>query len=189
MKSLGRGRVEMRALAGLVAGLVACTSTEPGSDGGVPNGTVPAELVGSWYYGNVSPTNYYNPGSGGWSNAYGTGMFYTFKADGSFEFGYQVYAGSYGCVNTVMWYKAGAVNADPATHTVTVSPRVALLNSQDNCQPEFNYEKEIDKSVEHLTWRFGQDEWGYDALFLGFPTGEEIAFYHWDPGTGLRRGQ
>jgi hypothetical protein len=189
MMTLGMGRVGMRGLAGLLAGLVACSSTEPagGEDG--TNGTVPAELVGSWYYGSVSPTNYYNPGSGQWSNAYGEGMFYTFKADGTFEFGYEVQAGSYGCTNTVMWYKSGGVNADPSAQTVTVRPRVALLNSKDNCRPEWNYEKEIDKSPEQLSWRFGQDDWGYDALFLRFPSGEEIAFYRWDPGAGLGSGQ
>jgi hypothetical protein len=58
------GRLGMRGLAGLLAGLVACSSTEPGAGDAPANGTVPAELVGSWIYGSVSPTSYYNPGSG-----------------------------------------------------------------------------------------------------------------------------
>jgi hypothetical protein len=145
-------------------------------------------LVGSWIYGSVSPTNYYNPGSGQWSNAYGAGMFYTFKENGTFEFGYRVYSGSYGCTNTAMWYKSGRVDADPTAHTVTVRPTTALLNSQDNCRPEWNYEKEIDRSPEQLSWRFGLDEWGYEALFLRFATNEELAFYRWDPDAALRSG-
>jgi hypothetical protein len=178
-------RLGMAGMAGLLAGLVACSSTEPGGagggGGGGTGGTVPAELVGSWYNGSVSPTNYYNPGSGQWNNAYGEGMFYTFKADGTFEFGYEIQSGSYGCTNTVMWYKSGRVDSNPAAQTVTVRPRVALLNSQDNCHPEWNYEKPIDPSPEQLAWHFGKDAYGYDALLLDFPTGDEIAFYPWNP--------
>lgn len=183
------GRQAFRRAAGLLAVLGACSSTEPGTGPDTPPGSVPPELVGSWYYGSVSPTNYYNPNSGQWSNAYGEGMFYTFKADGTFEFGYRVYAGSYGCTNTMMWYKSGSMSSEPAAKTVTVRPKTALLNSKDNCRPEWNYEKEIDKSPEQLGWRFGQDEWGFDALFLRFPTGEETAFYRWNPegSAGMAR--
>ncbi len=188
MKTLAVGRSGVGGLIGVVVGLVACATTEPGGSVG-GGGTVPAELVGSWYYGSVSPTNYYDPGSGQWSNAYGEGMFYTFEANGTFEFGYRVVAGAYGCTNTVMWYKSGVVSTDPVTVTVTVLPRVALLNSQDNCRPEWNYERPIDKRPEQLSWRFGQDEWGTEALFLRWPTGEESPFYRWDPGTGLRRAR
>jgi hypothetical protein len=183
MKTLGLGRLRMGGLAGLLAGLLACGSTEPGGagGGGAGGGTVPVDLVGSWYNGTVSPINYYDPGSGQWSNGYGEGMFYTFKADGTFEFGYEVQAGAYGCTNTHMWYKSGRVVSDSATQTVTVQPHVALLDSKDNCQAKNNYEKPIDPSAEQLGWHFGKDAYGYDALLLDFSTGEEIAFYRWTP--------
>ena len=190
MLAIAMGRLGIRGMIALVAGLAACNSTEPsgGDDDQVPSGSMAPELVGSWYYGSVSPTNYYN-GSGQWSNAYGEGMFYTFKANGTFEFGYRIYAGSYGCTNTVMWYKSGSATSDVAAKTVMVRPKVALLNSKDNCRPEWNYEKEIDKSPEQLSYRFGRDEWDGDALFLRFPTGEEIAFYRWNPDAAPGNGK
>ncbi len=187
MTDYPRPRAHRRRMAILLAGLQACGAGDAGNGPAGEPGQVPAALLGSWYYGSVSPTNYYDPGSGQWSTGYGAGMFYTFRADGTFEFGYAVQAGSYGCTNSVMWYKAGRVDADPALPLVTTRPDVALLNSRDNCRPEWNYEKPIDPSPERLRWRFGVDEWGGEALFLTFATGEEIAFYPWVPGAGLEQ--
>ena len=162
-------------------------ATGPGGGGGTPRTTVPAELVGTWYHGSVSPSSFYDPGSGHWDSAYGEGMFYSLTADGRFEFGYRIYTSSYGCNSVAMFWKTGTVAVDQGTGSFTLYPSRAVLHSTDDCRSEWNYTKNIPKDPETLYWQFGDDGYGTAALLLASATSTASAFYPWNAAAAVRR--
>jgi hypothetical protein len=175
----------MRALQFPALALAACggDGAGPNDDGSTPSTVVPAELVGTWYHGEVSPSNYYDPSSGHWDNSYGEGLFYTLTPDGHFEWGYRIYTSTYGCNDVAMFWKKGTVTVDPATQSFTVYPTEAILHSTDDCRPEWNYTKQISKAPETVYWGFDDDGYGTTALLLAYASTQPSAFYPWSPGA------
>ena len=149
----------------------------PNSVGQTPHTGVPQELVGTWINGAVSATNFYNPATGSWSNGHGTGLFYRFNADGTFEYGWQEYANSYGCGERALVYKKGTVTVDAATHTVQVYPRSSVVRGESSCSASSNYEKPGPTAQETLIWDWAKDEYGHTYLLLRFPSTGFSWFY------------
>ena len=158
-------------------GLPGGPTDQPGTPGGPTDqpgaGMVPDELVGSWYNGQVSNTNFYQPETGHWDNAGGTGMFYTLNADGTFEYGWRLYSQLYGCAMTVFVYRKGTVESDPENATVVLHTTYAKMHSEDSgvdhCPAGGNYDKDIEKEDEVLIYEFGQDDYGNEVLYLRNP--------------------
>lgn len=174
-------------LAALLIGALACGKTgsditAPDDGGPTPGGSgMPSEIVGSWYVGSVSPTNYHNTSTGSWSNAGGEGMFYTLKANGKFEFGYEIYSTVYGCTITAMFWKTGTVTMDAASHVITLHPSEATLHSTDTCSASGNYDKAISRDPEVLSWNFVVDDYGERVLRLRWQGTDEFKdFYRWN---------
>ncbi len=167
-------------LIALVAGACGGSGTGPNDGGGTPRTSVPAELVGTWYHGEVSPSNFYDSLSGSWDNAYGEGLFYGFTSDGQFQWGYRVYSSSYSCNDVAMFWKKGTVTVDTVNHTFTIHPTEAILHSTDDCHPEWNYTKQIPKDPETVYWGIGDDGYGSTALLLAYANGQPSAFYPWN---------
>lgn len=117
-----------------------------GTPGGNPGGgnppatAVPAELLGSWRYGSISPTNFWNDHTGVYSgNAYGMSDHYTFERDGSYtEFAY-IYTQSYGCRTQVWTSIEGKVTV--ADGAFTEYPTKGRYKVADTCAASRNYER------------------------------------------------
>ena len=111
--------------------------TPDGSPGapGAPEGTrIPAALVGQWYAGSVSPTDYYDAGTGHWSgNGYGSGVMYTFAADGHYTFAYQTSTRLYGCYTLTLFYVKGDMRVDAAAGTYDLRPTSGTKLERSNC--------------------------------------------------------
>ncbi len=135
--------------------------------GSTPRTEVPGELVGTWYNGSVSLTNFFNPTTGEWSNAVGNGSFYRFYQNGTFEFGWQMHVSLYGCTNTGMVYRRGTVVVQDSV--LVLYDQYARVMGQDNCNPSKNYEKPGTISTETLVVQPGVDEWGNPGLLLRGP--------------------
>ncbi len=181
-----RGALIMAALSTVVAlALNGCKSNPTGVDNDdknngnddTPRTAVPAELVGAWHHGSVSSINFYNPTTGSWANGYGEGLFYKFNSDGTFEYGWQVYANSYGCSSRALVYKKGTVTVDPATSTIQVYVTMARVHGEDSCAPSSNCDRPVPLINETLIWEFGKDEYGNTVLWLRFPDTGFSDFY------------
>jgi hypothetical protein len=170
-----------RALGILASLIAACGTAANDIDTSGPRTRVPADLAGSWYHGSVSPSNFHDTQTGSWDSAYGEGLFYTFYEDGRFEYGWRAYTSSYGCNDVAMVYKSGTVTVDAAARTVVTHPTKAVLHSTDNCNPAWNYDKDIPRDSETLFWERGVDDYGGEALLLSSPTATASAFYPWNP--------
>src|SRR6478735_5678999 len=126
---------------------------------------VPDEIVGTWYYGDVSSTEIFSNGS--WSNEVGSGQYYTFHKDGTFEFGYRNYAMVGTCSNEGMAYRKGtfAVNGNQ----ITLYDTYAKMMEQHSCEPSSNYDKDMEKkSGEAIVAQTGQDNYGNAGLYLSY---------------------
>lgn len=152
----------------------------PGGPQGEPGTTIPPVLLASWYAGDVSSTSFFTPSTGPWDNAGGTGLLYTFKADGSFEFGWRLYSQLYGCATTAMVFRSGTVTADPATATLVLHTTYARMHSEDNCNASGNYDKDIPLEEETLIYQLGTDEYGQEVLRIRGPATDPSAFHRAD---------
>jgi hypothetical protein len=152
-----------------------------GTPGETPGaGMVPDEVVGTWYTGTVSSINFFTPSTGHWDNAGGTGMFYTLKPDGTFEYGWRLYSQLYGCAMTVLVYRKGTITSEPAQGALVLHTTYARMHSEDNCNESGNYDKPIEKEDETLFYELGQDDYGYEVLWMRGPDTEPSAFHRED---------
>jgi len=135
--------------------------------GSTPQTPVPAAFVGTWYNGSISLTNFYNPTTGEWSNAVGSGSFYRFNQNGTFEFGWQMHVSLYGCTNIGMVYRRGTVAVQDSV--LVLYDQYARVMAQDNCSASRNYDRPGTISTETLVIQPGQDEWGNTGLYIRAP--------------------
>ena len=161
-------------LRGLFVALILLTLTascQKGKDAvsNTPRATdVPDEIAGTWYYGDVSSTEILSNGS--WSNAVGSGQSYTFRKDGTFEFGYRNYAMAGTCSNEGMAYRKGTFTVNG--NQITLYDNYAKIMEQHSCAPSQNYDRNMDKkSGEIIVAQTGQDDYGNAGLYLSYPNG------------------
>ncbi len=135
-------RLAPAALTSLAAGCAVEDATGPdggGTDGGT-GGSVPAALVGSWRYGVISPTNFWNDHTGVFSgNAYGMSDHYVFNRNGTFKEYTYIYTQSYGCRTQVWVEMNGGVDFDDATFTTEVTG--GRFKVSDSCSSSRNYDR------------------------------------------------
>lgn len=118
---------------------VAGSPDSPRSPGGSPHTRVPETLVGKWYQGQVSSTNYYDPSNGHWSGPSGTGNAWTFTAEGRFTRYTLLQQSFYGCTTSIFWWEEGTVSADDEQARLTTTR--AQIKSVDNCSAKYNYDR------------------------------------------------
>jgi hypothetical protein len=148
--------------------LAACAAGDgaAGPGGGSPRTRVPDELVGSWYSGNVSPTEFVDPNTGHHlGNGYGKGLFYTFNADGTFEEGFQRFSNLYDCGTLTFIYVKGTVTVDESTSTLELHPTSAKIVEQNSCNG-YNDSHAVQWDPERIAYRRGTDEYGATALWM-----------------------
>lgn len=141
-------RITALAACALTALTTACTVAEettgpdatPATGSGPVTGSVPAEFVGGWRYGSVSPTNFWDDHTGVYSgNAYGMSNQYIFGRDGSFKEYIYIYTQSYGCQMQAWVEMSGAVRFDDASFTTQVTG--GRFKTIDTCASSHNKDR------------------------------------------------
>jgi hypothetical protein len=138
--------------------------------------TLPEDIIGSWYAGNVSSIGYVDPNTGSYSEGGSEGLRYVFSEDGTWSFGYLITSQLYACLMRVMVYREGIVDySDPVAHLLHLDARTAQIHSEDSCAADGDDDRDLPPDDEVLLWHRTADEYG-DVLFLRSPTSGYSAF-------------
>ncbi len=144
-------------------------------DSSTPRTNVPVELAREWYYGNLSSTNFYNPGTGQFSAPSGTGMYFKFTEDGYYEKGVLLQSSLYGCSTTFYAFNKGTVVIEG--NKIILYPTYGSIKSEDNCVSANNYEKPDQLEKEVMIWELGLDEYNSETLWLRYEDGNPSPFH------------
>lgn len=132
-------------LVALTALATACTVADDvtGPDDDAPvAGSVPPEFVGSWRYGSVSPTNFWDDHTGVYAgNAYGMSHQYVFGSNGAYKEYVYVYTKSYGCEIQAWVEMSGSVRFDGASFTTQVAN--GHFKTIDPCASSHNKDRDM----------------------------------------------
>lgn len=146
-----------------------------------PGVDVPASIAATWQTGSVSSVNFFNASTGQFSSPTGTGLFYRFDHDGEYEKGMLLQSSLYGCTMTVVFYERGIVTAVEGSldegWTLQLHPTYGRQRSRDTCVAANNFERPHELADETLIAFLGQDEYGYEALFMRWPDSDWSAFH------------
>jgi hypothetical protein len=167
-----------------LAALLACSAggsgdgpSAPAGAGATPSTRVPDELVGTWYSGDVSPTQFYNPSTGQWGGSgYSKGLFYTFTADGRYEYGLQLTSQLYGCGTLTQFYVTGTIAVNTSARSYTLHPAAAKRLERNTCagtQTESRYAETGESNYYQV--RVGGD--GAEELLTRKTDGSDPAWY------------
>lgn len=140
-----------------------------------PRSEVPVQLAKEWYYGNISSTNFFNPGTGQFSAPSGTGMYFKFTTEGYYEKGVLLQSSLYGCTSTFYAFNKGTMVVEG--NKITLYPTYGKIKSEDNCSTENNYEKPDDIQKEIMLWEIGLDEYNQETLWLRYEDGQPSPFH------------
>jgi uncharacterized protein (DUF2141 family) len=111
-------------------------------------------LVGNWYQGSSSGVDYYNPSTGSWAPPSGSGFRFTFNPDGTYEYSGLMQSSLYNCTMTVFGYETGKYSLQ--NDILVLTQNVSKMKSQDTCNSDFNYEKDVPLETDYRLVRFGQ---------------------------------
>lgn len=182
-----RVRTHRLALAAAAALLVAVAS--PDADARTVRDAVPAdlpaELVGSWRHGRISPTNFWNDQTGAYAgNAYGMSDYYEFTAGGSYKRMTYIYTQMYSC-RTQTWTEVrGTLTADAGRFTLR--PTEGRYQVANSCAKSQNYTRPMaaaelaEKQGETWAWSRTQRD-GRSVLAADRPGGTEPVYYEREP--------
>jgi hypothetical protein len=137
-----------------------------GGDDNSPSSRVPDELVGAWYAGDVSPTEFYDPNTGSWGGqGYSEGVYYRFAADGHYDFGYQLASELYGCGTRTLFYVTGTMTVDETAGVFELHPTSAKKIEQNSCSGK-NTETPFEGEGESNYYEVRQDDAGHVQLWV-----------------------
>jgi uncharacterized protein (DUF2141 family) len=111
-------------------------------------------LEGNWYQGSSSGVDYYNPSTGSWAAPSGSGFRFTFNPDGTYEYSGLIQSSLYNCTMTVFGYETGSYSLQ--NDILVLTQNVSKMKSQDTCNSDFNYEKDVPLETDYRLVRFGQ---------------------------------
>jgi hypothetical protein len=140
-----------------------------------PAGSLPAELAGTWFSGQVLNRQLYNRDTGLWSDPGGLGHMYTFSADGSYSLASYLKLGEGTlCVSTVWKYHTGTARVNGATLELT--PNYARTRTQIVCGSHSDSETEGPYTTTSIPWQVGRDDQGHTRLRLVEAQGETLYY-------------
>jgi hypothetical protein len=140
-----------------------------------PRTSIPAQLVGNWYSGNISGINFFNATTGQWGAPSGTGIFFKFTQDGYYEKGTLLQSSLYGCSTSFLAYNKGTMSVEG--NMIVLYPTYGRIKSIDNCVAENNYEKSDQLQQEKIIWHVSLDEYGSEVLMMSYEDSNPSAFY------------
>jgi hypothetical protein len=141
------------------------SSSNPLTPGINPPATMQGSLVGTWFWGTVSSTSYYNSATGEWGNASGGGAKYSFNPDGTYEGNFLFQNTFYSCTTKFFNYEEGTYTF--ADDVLTLTTILDKTKSEDDCNASGNYEKDIPLETKYKFVRFKRDISEYTGEDLG----------------------
>jgi hypothetical protein len=149
--------------------------TQPPPPPPPPGGSLPAELAGTWYSGQLLNRQLYNRDTGLWSDPGGLGHMYVFGADGSYVLASYLKLGEGTiCVSTVWKYHAGTARVEG--EMLLLTPSYARTRTQIACGGNSESETEGPLTTAAIPWQVGQDEQGHTRLQLAEEHGVTLYF-------------
>lgn len=120
--------------------------------------------VGNWYQGSSSTTTYYSPSTGSWAPPSGTGFRYEFRPDGSYTYSGLMQSSMYSCTMAIFNYQTGRWQVQD--RVLALEPDLDKMRSEDNCNEQYNYEKDVPLEPQYFLWELDQDDYGTPVLNL-----------------------
>lgn len=119
-------------------------------------GPIPPDLVGQWATGSAG-AGYYSEGalSGGRTPLGGSGMSFTFSADGRYAETGVLQTSVAACTTVVFNSEEGSFRVNG--NTLTVETKGGNQISKDNCNAKFNYRRRMEPRRTTCTWRIEPD--------------------------------
>ena len=147
-------------------GAASRTAVEPDSTPELSGPPIPDGVVGRWYAGSASPSEYMDPNTGHWyGNGYGSGLSYTFNADGTYARAFLTFVSIGSCGIREFTYTKGTVTVDTATTVLALQPTAARVTWQNTCSGETD-SRAVAAESEQLYYFPGTDYQGATALWL-----------------------
>lgn len=133
-----------------------------------PAGALPAELVGTWYNGQILNLQFYNRDTGVWSDAGGLGHMYALNANGTYTLvSYLKLGEGTTCVSTVAKYQSGTASVNG--NTLLLTPGVNRTRTTTCGGPASDIEGS--HATYSLPWQVGEDANSHTRLWLDEPQG------------------
>jgi hypothetical protein len=127
-------------------------------------GTLPANLVGTWYSGNAPLIDFYDPTTGSWRDVSGLGQSYTFAADGSYTYAGFLRIQNGLCRTEVSTYRSGSAAVEDAALVVTA--KIAKTRTVVVCGSTTDTTTEGPFTPVTLGWQVKDDELGRPKLVV-----------------------
>jgi hypothetical protein len=127
--------------------------------------TQTGSIVGSWFWGTVSSTSYYNESTGIWADPSGGGLKYTFNPDGTYEGNFLFQNTFYSCSTRIFSFTQGTYSLED--QLLTLTPTLDKTKSEDDCHPSKNYEKDLPLETQYRFIEFRRDISEYTGEDLG----------------------
>ncbi len=144
----------------------AAEPTGPGTPGG---GAFPTELVGTWVYGVISPTNVVDAYNGSWiDSAYGTSVLFEFGPNGTYRQAILIMTRAYNCKSQVFVYNEGRAVVEGST--IKVYPTKGSVKARDTCVAANNFDRADNiaaKQGDTYGWTFKLHDDGKTYLLIG----------------------
>lgn len=151
---------------------------------------LPADVVGSWSYGSVSPTTVHDVYTGKYlGSARSMGSFFEFAADGSFKQYTLISVNNHGWA-LMTWTEAyGTASFDPARGVVTLAVTNGKYKVTDNRVTKNNYDRDMTeaetrKHSSTRTFKVAKGDDGKPRLEVGNGDGKTVTAYKpWERAT------
>ena len=133
--------------------------------------TLPAAIVGSWFAGAGDTTQPYDPLTQSYGTPSGSGVLFTFRADGTYSKAFRNQVSNGGCSTGFSAYEAGVTQVEG--NTLRIIPMTGTLSYRDSCVPSLNSDR-ANAALESESFSFSRSG---DALQLVRDDGAGSVFH------------
>ena len=132
---------------------------------------LPGVIVGSWFAGAGNTTQPYDPTTQSYGTPSGSGMLFTFRADGTYSKAFRNQVSNGGCSTGFSAYEAGVAQVEG--DKLSIIPMTGTLSYRDSCVPSLNSDR-TNAALESETFTFSRSG---DALRLVRDDGAGSVFH------------
>ncbi len=145
------------ALGALLYATAACGAAvmDPG-ELDTPRSELPSRLAGAWYTGTLSSLEHYDTVNQKWVDRGGSGFYYIFGADGSYESGAVIDSTVAGCTVRLLGKEIGTVTLEG--ETMTAHRAWVRTHATNSCGQSGEHEEGPETTS--FRWELGEDEFG-----------------------------